>query len=138
MHANDDPTPFSVTTATLVVLLITFWNAVRVYSSLINWQVLSEFGANPAYIFITGLFWSLTGAWLFITIRKRESYSRRANMIAAGLYYLWFWLDRLLVQVSTAPIFKFLISSSTIVLAIFFISLNTPAAHSFFKRSKDE
>jgi hypothetical protein len=116
------------------VLSITAWNIIRVYSSIANWQVLSEFQANPAYILGTGLFWALAGLWIFRMIRVGHRYVIRASLAAAGLYYLWYWCDRLFVQASPAPNVLFSAVFSTVLLAIFSIILYIPATKAFFNK----
>jgi hypothetical protein len=132
--SNHPNRPANVTIAAVFVLSITSWNLLRAYAAIINWSVLSEFLANPAYILGTALLWTLTGIWLLSIIRKRFRYSIRANLIAAGLYFCWFWCDRLFIQPAPAQNVSFSAVVSTLLLVIFCIILSTPASRAFLNK----
>jgi hypothetical protein len=134
MRKISTTSPTSVTILTFFVLSFTSWNILRAYSTIINWQVLSEFGANPAYILITALIWVLTGIWLCRMIWVRTPNTIRASLAAAGLYYLWYWFDRLFVQASPAPNVPFSAIVSTVLLVLFGIFLIAPATRAFFNK----
>ena len=126
------PTPISVTIPTIIVLFITSWFGVRTYAAIANWQILVEFGANPAYILGTGVFWTLTGLWMIAIIWRRKPYASQANSISAGIFILWYWFDRLVMQSTPALNGFFSLAISTLGLAVFIICLNIPASKSFF------
>jgi hypothetical protein len=126
--------PTSVTIIAVFVLSITSWNIIRAYGAITNWRVLNEFGANPVYILATACVWILTGLWLLRNILKRYHYAMRASLAVAGLYYLWYWCDRLFIQSSTAPNVLFSAVVSTVLLAIFSIILYIPATRAFFNK----
>ena len=126
--------PTSVTILTVLVLLITSWYAIRIYSAIVNWQVLIEFGAIPAYILGTGIFWTVAGLWLLIIFWRGKSYAAPAGTAAAAGHFLWYWFDRLVIQLSPAPNVMFSMVFSSLVLAAFIITLNLPASKSFFNK----
>lgn len=125
-------TPFPVTIITIFVLFITSWNVVRAYSAFLNWQVLTKYGASPAYILGTAILWAISGLWLLVIIRKKHNYALRANLMVAGLYYLWYWADQLIIQPSPSPNTIFSAIFSTILLLVFCISDISATARSFF------
>jgi hypothetical protein len=132
---NQKPSPPTIVTILAVfVLFITSWNGIRAYSAIANWQVLKEFGANPVYILVTGLFWLIAGLWLFRAICGGHHYAIRAGLAAAGLYTLWYWCDRLIFQPAPAPNILFSIVVSAIFLAGFIITLSIPASKGFFNK----
>jgi hypothetical protein len=133
MDKNSNP-PLNVTIQAVFVLFITSWNGIRVYSALANWQILREFGANPAYIFGTGLFWMLVSLWLFREIWEARRLAVRAGLASAGLYFLWYWYDRLAVQPAPAPNTLFSMVVSILLLVIFTINLVMPVSKAFFKK----
>ena len=133
MH-KDSTQPLTVTILAIFVLFITFWNGLRIYSAIANWQVLKEFGANPVYLLATGLFWTMAGLWLFRTIREGHHYAIRAGLTTAGLYTLWYWCDRLIFQPAPAPNILFSIIVSAVFLALFIIILSIPASKGFFNK----
>jgi hypothetical protein len=136
MHKNSTQ-PLTVTILAIFVLFITSWNGIRAYSAIANWQVLKEFGANPVYLLATGLFWAITGLWLFRAIWKGYRYAFRAGLTTAGLYTLWYWCDRLIFQPAQAPNIFFSIFMSVVFLAFFIITLCLPASKAFFTGQKD-
>jgi hypothetical protein len=115
----------NVTIITLFVLFITIWNAIRTYSAIANWQVLSEYKAEPAYIFATGMIWSLTGLGFIIGILKQARHYILSGLVISGLFYLWYWCDRFFIQSSLAPNVMFSVVFSTVLLAVFVIILST-------------
>jgi len=130
--------PLPVTIASLFVLSITTWNGVRAYTALIDWDILSRFNQNPLYIFATGLVWVVAGMALSITILNGKQFALSAGLISSMVYIIWYWLDRLIIQVSPASNAVFSTASSTIVFTIFNIILFWPSSQAFFIRRQDE
>jgi hypothetical protein len=126
--------PTSVTILAIIVLFITSWFGIRIYSTITNWQILIEFGARPVYILGTGAFWFLIGLWLFSIIGLQKPYTPQAGSVIAVMYVLWYWIDRLVMQSSPAPNVSFNLIISTFSLAIFIIILNLPVSRSFFNK----
>ncbi len=126
---NKRPTrDVNVTILIVFVLCFTFWYGLRIYSSLVNWQILLEFGANPVYILATGLLWFLTGLGLLILLWKKHVRTIRAGLLAAVLYISWYWLDRLIIQVSPEPNVLFSAVFSSVLLVIYSFILITSAS----------
>lgn len=128
--------PANVTILAVFVLCITAWNGLRAYSTIANWQILREFGAIPAYSLVIGLVWALTGLWLFRALWEGQRYALRAGLASAGLYFLWYWFDRLTIQPSPAPNLLFSVVFSTLLLIIFIIVLGLPASRAFFDKEQ--
>lgn len=126
--------PITVTILAVFVLFITAWSGIRAYSAIANWQVLREFGANPLYILITGLFWTITSLWLFRALWEGHRYALRAGLASAGFYTVWYWCDRLFLQPSPAPNTSFSAIISVVFLAFFIITLSLPASKDFFNK----
>jgi hypothetical protein len=133
MNKNSIP-PLNVTIQAVFVLFITSWNGIRVYSAIAHWQTLSAFGASPAYLLVTGLFWILAGLWLFRVLWEGHRSAPRSGLAAAGLYFLWYWVDRLAIQPTPAPNLLFSIVFSILVLIIFIIGLIMPVSKAFFNK----
>jgi hypothetical protein len=133
MHKNQTH-PASVTILAVVVLSITFWYAIRVYSAIKNWQILTEFGAIPTYILGTGIFWILAGLWLIAIFWQRKPHAVLIGSGVAVAHFLWYWFDRLIMQPTPAPNVIFSLVGSTLGMAVFLIILNLPASRSFFNK----
>jgi hypothetical protein len=136
IFANIAELPLPVTILAVFVLFITSWHIIRVYSAIANWQVLREFGANPAYILGTGLFWTLAGLWLFWLFWDGRQPALRAGLGSAGLYLAWYWLDRLVIQPSPATNAVFSAIVSAILFAIFTLGLLLPPSRAFFNHNR--
>jgi len=126
--------PVTVTILAVFVLSITAWNAIRAYGALVNWQVLIEFGANPIYILVDGIFWALGGLWLFRVLWEGHHHGIRFGIAGASIYFLRYWFDRLFFQPAPAPNTIFSLIISTILLLIFCITLELPNSKAFFNK----
>lgn len=135
--SKDQPTPISVTILGMFVLFITFWNALRGYGAVANWQVLTEFEANPTYILATGTGWALIGLLLVVTIWRRSRFAIRANLLVSIAYYVWYWCDRLFVQSSSPANYLFSAVFSTVLLALFCTTICMPSAKAFFDKEQE-
>jgi hypothetical protein len=78
MPQKSSDRPLPVTILAVFVLCITSWNGIRIYSTLVNWQILRDFDANPVYILGTGFFWALAGLGLFWLFWEGRQFSFRA------------------------------------------------------------
>ncbi len=115
--------PLHVTFLVLFVLCITVWNALRALSAIGNWDTLREFGANPAYIFISGLVWAVASFWLSYRVWAGHPSAFRAGLALSGLYFVWYWLDRLFIQSAPAPNVLFSVFVSGLYLLYVIIGL---------------
>lgn len=127
-----------VTIVAVFVLFITAWNAIRTYTAIANWDVLSRLGSNPAYLLASGLVWTIAGLGLYDTLAKGKRTALQAGSALSLLYVIWYWLDRLIIQVSPAGNVEFSAVVSGITLVIFNILLYWPSSRAFFSRRQDE
>jgi hypothetical protein len=100
-----------------IVLLLSLWNMLRVGHALSDWQVLVEFGAPAAYLFISGLVWSLAGLGLLTALFRGWPQIRRAGIVISVLYWVWYWADRFFIQQSPTPNLLFSAIFSVLFLA---------------------
>lgn len=126
--------PISVTILSVFVLCITSWNLLRIFSALASWNILREFGASPAYLLGSGLVWTVSGAWLIVTLWRAEPHALPAGLSLAGLYFAWYWIDRLFIQADPAPNFVSSAFISTTLLVCVIIDLF--ASKSFFDKEQ--
>jgi hypothetical protein len=133
MIKNSTP-PANVTILSVFVLFMTSWNAIRVYGTLTNWQVLNEFGAKPVYLLIDGIFWILGGLWLFRTFWEGNRRAIHYGLAAAFMYFIRYWIDRIFFQTAPAPNVVFSLVISTVLLVTFCIILVLPTSKAFFNK----
>jgi hypothetical protein len=131
-----DVIPWAVTITLVIVLSITVWNGIRAWTTFANWELLTRFRANPAYIFATGIFWFVLGVALIVLILKGSRITPLCGFAVCILYILWYWVDRLFLQVSPVTNIPFSIVVSIIGLVIFNISLFWPSSRAFFKETQ--
>jgi uncharacterized BrkB/YihY/UPF0761 family membrane protein len=92
--------PFSVTMLALTVLIFTTWNGLRLYETILNWEILRKYNSQPGpvYMSILSLVWILISLAITIGLLKGNSRSLLFTKLAAYLYTTWFWIDRLAFQ----------------------------------------
>lgn len=91
--------PWSVTLLALGVLIITVINLVRFVLSLRYWDFLaSQPGVSPIYLALSGLVWSLAGAFLLWGLWVAKIWVPRLAQALALTYALYYWLDLLFLQ----------------------------------------
>src|SRR5687768_7011554 len=128
--------PLSVTIVSAFVLSITAWNGIRACIALANWDILSRFNGNPAYIFGTSLAWCIAGMTFFLIISSRKRYSLYAGLILSMIYMIWYWFDRMVIQSSPANNAAFSAVTSIILLMIFNSVLLWPSSRAFFRSAR--
>ncbi len=111
--------PSSVTSLLFVVLCLTTWNALRLFASIADWDVLAEFAPRPGplYIAASASFWTLGGLALWRAIRRRQP---RAHLAVAAFlvgYAAWWWADSLLLQQAN-PNWPFALALTILLLAL--------------------
>ena len=131
--------PLSVTIASVFVLCITVWSGIRAWMAVVNWELLLRFRANPIYIFATGIIWVINGIALIAILLKGSRIpcghyvTPACGLVLSIAYVLWYWVDRLAVQVFPATNITFSIVVSIVGLVIFNINLFWPSSRAFFK-----
>jgi uncharacterized membrane protein len=115
---------------------MTAWNAIRAWTTVIDWELLSHFRANPIYIFATGIIWLTLGIALIFLLLKGNRLAPACGLILSTLYVLWYWIDRLTFQPSPEPNIIFSIVVSIVGLLIFNANLFWPSSRAFFKETQ--
>jgi hypothetical protein len=127
--------PFRVTVLIWVVLSLTVWNLLRLWTAL-TWRArLAEFAPvpGPLYTGLSGGFWVLAGLFVLGSLWKGFPWQRRVLLAGALLYALWYWADRLLFQ-AARPDWLFNAIVTTLLLLHVFYTLNSD----YFRREAYE
>jgi hypothetical protein len=116
--------PIRITLLLLMVLFITAWNFLRMWTAL-SWQnVLNEFSSNPpAYaIYISGGIWGIIGLMLIWSIWQVKAWTRKLLLGASAGYTVWYWGERILWQMPR-PNWPFaVILNLVVIIFILFVS----------------
>jgi hypothetical protein len=130
------PRPWTVTILSAFVLFLSAWNILRAWSGFQHWEILSTYGASPAYIIVTGSFWALCGGFFFALAWQGWRFTIRAGLAFSGLYFAWYWIDRLFVQANPLPNWPFSLAVSLFLLMTFALNLISPDARQFFNQKR--
>ncbi len=92
--------PFRVTLLHLLVLTLTMWNGLRLWTALAWKDTLTEFTASPSptALAISSAFWLITGALLIWGMGQQKKWAANMLIWVASTYSIWYWLERLLCQ----------------------------------------
>jgi hypothetical protein len=133
--------PVTVTILAILVLLIAVTNFIRFWAAIQNWETLVAIAISPApwYFALTGLFWGLLGCWLAWIVWQGHPGCKKAIAVLSGLYFLYFWLDRLAFQ-NHIPSRNTLFVAGVGILVVFYMvfTLLLPSNQEFFSRKHEQ
>jgi hypothetical protein len=111
---------FRVTLSAWLVLLLTAWNAVRLWTAVTWWDVLVESSARPSPIVtaVSGAFWLVIGLILLWGMLMGRAWAGNMLIATAAVYSVWYWIERLIWQ-EPRPNWPFAVILNLIVLVIF-------------------
>lgn len=126
--------PASVTYLAVGVLLTAGFNLLRFWNAFREYEFLSGLlPFSPLYLVLGGLFWGLTGLVLFFGLWLGKQWAPTLTRIAAIVYTLYFWLDRIfLTSAGIGANWLFVLIINIIILAFVFLSLNRNNARRYF------
>jgi hypothetical protein len=92
--------PFRVTLLLWLVLFLTAWNALRLWTAIAWHNVLNEFSTQPISTItaVSGAFWMVTGIILLWSIWQRKAWAAKLLLGASAGYTVWYWCERLIWQ----------------------------------------
>jgi len=133
--------PVTVTILAILVLLIAVTNLIRFWAAIQNWDTLVAIGGSPGpwYFALTGLVWGLLGCWLVWVVWRGRPGCKKAVMALSGLYFIYYWLDRLAFR-NHNPSQNTLIFAGFGILVVFYIvfTLLLPSNQEFFLRNHEQ
>lgn len=128
--------PLSVTLLTMTVLFFTAWNGLRLFETIVNWEILIKFDAQPGpiYMAIFSLVWCLAGLVAFLGLLRGNYYLWMFMIkLITILYTIWYWVDRLLFQ-KTNIYFLFPIVFTIIMILFITTIFNHRNTQNYFKQ----
>jgi hypothetical protein len=134
--------PFFVTLTAWGVLSFAVINLLRFVMALRTWAFLDSLpGVMPFYIALTGLTWGAVWSVIFPGLWFGLDWSRKAALIAAPVYALYSWVDRLFFYNVSHDLFRgspwpFRAFLTVLLLALVYMILTSRRAKSFFRSDK--
>jgi hypothetical protein len=127
--------PFLVTLLAVLVLTITGIHLVRLIQTLSLWDFLSSLPrVSPAYLALTGLFWTLAGLPVIAGLWLGRPWAPKATRLFALAYALYWWLERLLLtQVNGEMVnFPFVVGMTALLLFTVIWTFSRPHVKIYF------
>jgi len=91
--------PIRVTLLLWLVLTLSAWNGLRLWTALIWHNALDEFSAEPAFtIIISSAIWMVTGIILIWGLWQEKAWAVKLLLGASAGYTVWYWSERLIWQ----------------------------------------
>jgi hypothetical protein len=90
-----------VTLLYILVLTLSTWNGLRLWTSLGWADVLTQFSESPtpAITSMSGASWTITGLILFWSLWLRKRWTAKLLICTAAGYSIWYWSERLIWQI---------------------------------------
>ena len=130
--------PFSVTLLVWAVFSFTVLNWLRLYEVLRLWRFLITLEPAPPvfYLAFTGLIWGAVGSVLIWGLFLGRTWAPRLVQIAAIVYTLSYWADRIFLAdpSAIATRWPFVLSLNIFLLVYIFWVLSRPKTQQFFQR----
>jgi uncharacterized membrane protein len=114
--------PFRVTLLYILVLTLSAWNGLRLWTALAWHNVLDEFSAQPAatVIAVSGAVWLVTGAILIWSIWQEKAWAAKMLLGVTAGYSVWYWSERLIWQIPHPNwLFAVIVNLALIVFILF-------------------
>lgn len=118
--------PFRVTVLIWLVLWLSAWNGLRLWTA-VTWQArLAEFASRPgpAYIAVSGAFWLAAGLFLLWSFWSAKPWTRQLFAALALAYTAWYWVDRLLLQQERSN-WPFILAANVIIILFIMFALRS-------------
>jgi hypothetical protein len=128
-------TPLSVTMLVLTVLIFATWNGLRLYETILNWEILRKYNSQPGplYLSVLSMVWLLVSLIVLIGLLKGNSRWLLLIKLTTFLFTIWYWVDRLLFQ-KTQISYLFPVVFTGFMLLFVSTLLNHRHTHNFFKQ----
>ena len=127
--------PFSVTILLWLVLSLTAWSGLRLYSAIQWWSVLLEFASQPGpwYIALSAGIWLFASLVLLWGMWQARAWIRYALLGAGAGFTVWYWCDRFLFQMPSAN-WPFTLLGFTLLMTVLSICVFLPGTNTFFSK----
>ncbi|MEZ0395909.1 MAG: hypothetical protein ABWK53_05725 [Anaerolineales bacterium] len=126
--------PQTVTLLTLFVLFFSAWNGIRLGQAIILRDLLQTYRARGGFLYpaLSGGFWLVISLMIAWGLWRGAARIQKIAAVAAALYALWYWFDRLVIQIPH-PGWPFAMGITLVLLAAFYIDLFDPQVSKFIQ-----
>jgi hypothetical protein len=124
--------PFRVTLLLWLVLTLSAWNGLRLWTALTWHNIVDEFSAQPSstIIAISGSVWMVTGIILIWGIWLKKAWAVKLLLGASAGYTVWYWSERLIWQTPHPNwLFAVIVNLGLLAFILFTIKPLTREAH---------
>ena len=127
--------PFSVTILLWLVLSLTAWSGLRLYSAIRWWNALHEFASPPGpwYIAVSAAVWLIISIALLWSMWQAKAWARYTLLGAGAGLAVWYWGDRLLLQTPGAN-WLFALLTTILLLIILSVCVFAPGTKTFLPK----
>jgi hypothetical protein len=127
--------PLCVTILLWLVLSLTAWNGLRLWTAIQWWKSLQEFETPPGALYIAASagIWLVAGLMLFWGTRRGKAWARIGLVGAAAGFSVWYWCDRLFFQAPRAN-WPFALGATVALLVVTVVCTWLPEAKIFFSK----
>ena len=127
--------PFSVTILLWLVLSLTAWSGLRLYTAIQWWNALLEFASRPGpwYIAISAGVWLIVSITLLWSMWQAKTWARYALLGTGAGFAVWYWCDRLFLQMPGAD-WPFTLAATILLLIILSVCVFTPGTKTFLSK----
>lgn len=126
--------PLVVTSLALCVLMFSVWHGYRLVWAITLRETLQEYAARGGFLYpaISGGIWMAAGLAMAWGLWRGAAWSQKTALVTTILYVVWYWCDRLLVQIPR-PDWKFALGATVFLLAVFYLDLFDPRTSNYIK-----
>lgn len=133
-----DRRSFRVTLSLWLVLFLTAWNVIRLWTSIAWRETLLEFAAKPGPVVaaIASTVWTITGVVLLLGMAQGKAWAGKMLMGAAAGYSVWYWIERLVWQ-EPRPNWPFAVIFNLILLVLIFFTNKSLTRESYDRENEN-
>ena len=130
--------PNRVTLLYVLVLTLSAWNGLRLWTALAWHDAMAEFSTSPppAITTISGLTWMILGLFLTWSIWQRKSWTEKLLLGAAAGYSLWYWCERVLWQ-NPRPNWLFAVTVNLAAIAFILSNVKTLSREAYERKNEN-
>jgi hypothetical protein len=137
MNGPNVSRPIRIYVLTIFILWFTGVNGLRLGEVVYFWKTLQEYQVSSLYIGLSGGLWLVIGLTLAWGLLQGKAWARTAATCGMIGYTIWYWFDRLVLEMPHAN-WPFVLFTNLILLIILFSILFSRKSNRFYIRDINE